>query len=103
GGGKGLGGEGEVGDDAEVAPPAPQRPEQIRVLLFAGHDEVAVGGDHITASEPVDGEAELAHQVTEPSPQGQAADPGVADDPAGGGQPEGLAFPIKMGVEATSL
>ena len=33
----------------KLATPAPQRPEQIGVLLFAGHDELAVGGDHITA------------------------------------------------------
>src|SRR5215213_757725 len=51
---KGLEFEGEVSDDAEVAAPTPQRPEELWVLLFAGHDEVAVGGDHITGTEPID-------------------------------------------------
>jgi hypothetical protein len=73
------------------------------VLQFAGDDELAVGGDHITAEEAVDGEAELAHQVTEPSAQGQATDPGMTDDSARGGQPECLALPVEMGVETTAL
>jgi hypothetical protein len=41
--------------------------------------------------------------VTDASAKGQAADPGVADDPAGGGQPQGLALLIKMGVETSAL
>jgi hypothetical protein len=35
--------------------------------------------------------------------QGQAADPGVADDPAGGGQPEGLALAVEMRIQATAF
>jgi hypothetical protein len=73
------------------------------VLLFARHEELAVGGDDITGAEPVDGEAELAHQVTEASAQGQATNAGVADDPAGGCHPERLALPVEMGVQATAL
>ncbi len=83
--------------------PAPQRPEQLGVLLFAGHDELPLGGDHITGAEAVDGEAELAHQVTEPSAQGEATDAGVADDSAGGGQRECQALPVEVGVQTTAL
>jgi hypothetical protein len=61
GGAEGPEFEGEVGDDAEVPTPAPQRPEELGVFLCAGHDEVPLGGDHITGAEAVDGEAELAH------------------------------------------
>src|SRR5262245_40634421 len=35
----------ELGDDAEVAAAAAQRPEQLRVAVRAGLYDVAVGGD----------------------------------------------------------
>ncbi len=37
----------EADDDAEIAAAAAQRPEEIAVFLFAGGDELAVGGDDI--------------------------------------------------------
>ena len=95
--------EGEVGHDAEVAPAAPQAPEQVGVLFLVGHHELAVGGDDVARAEGVDGEAELAHEVADAAAQRQAADAGVADEAAGGGQPEGLALPVEMGVEAAAL
>ena len=100
---EGLELEREVGDDAEVAAAAPQPPEQVGVLVLVGHHELAVGGDHVAGAEGVDGEAELAHEVADAAAQGQAADAGVADEAAGGGQPEGLGLPVEMGVEAAAL
>jgi len=38
----------------------------------------------------------VPHQVA--SAQGEATDPVVADDSAGGGQPECLALPVEIGV-----
>ena len=38
----------EGGDDAEVAPPTADGPEQVRVLLLAGRQRTAVGGNHST-------------------------------------------------------
>jgi hypothetical protein len=36
----------------------------------------------------------VPHHVSLASAQGEATDPGVADDSAGGGQPECLALPV---------
>ena len=44
----------------------------------------------------------VPHQVTVASAKGEATDPGVADDSAGGGQPECLALPVEIGVQATA-
>jgi hypothetical protein len=44
----------------------------------------------------------VPHQVTVASAQGEAKDPGVADDSAGGAQPECLALPVEIGVQATA-
>jgi hypothetical protein len=38
--------EAEPGDDAEVAAAAPQRPEQLGVLIVVGGADLTVGGDH---------------------------------------------------------
>jgi hypothetical protein len=84
-------------------PPPPQPPEQLRVLLCIGHQKLAVGGDQITTAEPVDGQPELAHEMTEASTECEAADSGVADDPAGGCQPEGLGLPVEMRIQASAF
>jgi hypothetical protein len=48
--------------DAEVAAAAAQGPEQVLVVLGAGHHDLAVGGDDLDGQQVVDGEAVLAHQ-----------------------------------------
>ena len=55
----------EGGDHPEVAAPAPNGPEQVRVLLLAGRKETSVGGDHAGGDEVVRGEAVLAPQVAD--------------------------------------
>jgi hypothetical protein len=50
----------ELGDDPEVPTPTPHPPEQVRVLLLARRDELALGGDHVDAQELIDREAVLA-------------------------------------------
>jgi hypothetical protein len=87
----------------KLPPPPRSPPEELGVLLFAGHDELAVGGDDIARAEAVDGQPELAHQMTEPPAQGQAANSGVADDPAGCGEPGGLALSVQMREQAAAL
>jgi hypothetical protein len=37
----------ELGDDPEVPSSASNAPEQVRVLLLAGCDELALGGDDV--------------------------------------------------------
>lgn len=72
-------GELERGHDAEVAPPAADRPEQVRVLVLAGGDDLAVGEDHlyrdqVVTCEPVDrGRPAVAASCRE------AADAGARD------------------------
>src|SRR5262245_29897468 len=93
----------ERGDDPEVAASAPETPEQVGVLLLARHHELAVGGDHVARAQVVDRQPELAHQVADAATQGQSGDAGVADDPAGDGEPEDLALAVDVVVEATSF
>ena len=80
----------EGGDDPEVAAAAAQRPEQLRVLLPAGHPDLSVGGDHVRGDQVVHSEAVAAVQVADPAAQGQPADPGGGHDPARGGQTVGV-------------
>ena len=72
----------EGGDDTEVAAPAPQRPEQIVVLLLAGDDDLAVGGDHLGRLQVVARQPVLAGQVPDAAAQREAGDPRRADDAA---------------------
>ena len=80
----------EGGDDPEVATAAPQRPEEIRVLLLAGGDEAAVGEDDVGLEQIVDRQAELAGEMADTAAEGDAADAGRGDDAARGRQPEGV-------------
>ena len=57
----------ERGDHAEIAAAAAHRPEEVRVLLDAGGDEVAVRQHDVHFEQVVDGEAALACEVAEPA------------------------------------
>jgi hypothetical protein len=81
--------EGEGGDDAEVAPAAAQRPEQVRVPVLVGRDQGAVGQHHVGGQQVVHGQAEAPGQVADAAAQGQPADAGGGDEAAGDGHPEG--------------
>jgi hypothetical protein len=91
------------GDDPEVAATAPQTPEQVGVLVVAGDDELAVGGDHVAGCQAVDGEPKPAHEVADPAAQGQPADAGVGDDAAGHGQAERLGLVVDLAPETATL
>ena len=82
--------------NAEVAAATAQTPEQVRFGVGVGVDEFAVGGDQIDRHQVVDGQAVLAHEVTEAAAQGQPADAGVADDTAGGSQTVGLSGAVEL-------
>ena len=61
-------------------PPPPRSPQNSSGSCAASTlPELAVGGDQVDATQVVDGQAVLAHQVAEAAAEGQAADPGVAD------------------------
>jgi len=57
--------------DAEVAATSSQGPEQVGVLLFARHDEPAVGGHHVGREQVVHRQAQASRQVADPAAQGQ--------------------------------
>ena len=90
-------------DDAEIAAAAPERPEQVRMLVGAGGDERAVGGDDVGREQVVAGEAVLAHQPAEAAAQRQPADAGVGDGPAGRGEAERLGLAVEFAPEQAAL
>src|SRR5215204_2333615 len=70
----------EGGNHAEVAAPAADGPEKVRVLLLAGPQQTPVGGDHLHGEEVVGGEAVLAPQVTHAAVEREPGDAGLGDD-----------------------
>ncbi|MDM0085129.1 hypothetical protein QTI17_31540 [Variovorax sp. J31P179] len=52
----------ERGHHAEVAAATADSPEQIGVLLLAGAQELAFGGDHVGRDQAVDAQAEVPAQ-----------------------------------------
>ena len=62
----------ELGHDAEVAPAAAQRPEQLGLRGLRGSHHGAVGEDDLGRDEVVEGQAVQAYQVADPAAQGQA-------------------------------
>src|SRR5438874_982462 len=77
-------------DDPEVSATAAQSPEQILVLLIAGHDNLPVGGDDLGRDEVVARQPVLARQVADAATKRQPRDAGRPDDPTGGGQAVGV-------------
>src|SRR5205823_4466387 len=73
----------EAGGDAEVAATATQAPEQIGILGGARVQDLAVGGDQLDREQVVDGEAELAHQVSHAAAEREPRDAGMRYVPAG--------------------
>ena len=61
--------------DAEVAPPSPNAPEEVWVLLVTDRHEVAVSRDQIDGEEVITGQPVLSHQPAESAAEGQPANP----------------------------
>ena len=76
-----VGAELERRDDAEIAAPTAQRPEQVGVLVGARVYLRAVGEDHVGPEQAVDREAEAPRQVADAAAERQPADAGRRDDP----------------------
>ena len=92
----------EGGDDAEVAAPSPDGPEQVRVAVRARRDEAAVGQDDVGSQQVVDGQAVAARQVPQPTAEGQTADAGGRDDAARGRQAEGVGGVVDVAPRAAT-
>ena len=72
----------ERGDDAEVPAAAPERPEQVGVLVGARADAFAAREHDVRLEQVVDRESVLAAEVADAAAEREAADSGGRDDPA---------------------
>src|SRR4029453_9926985 len=93
----------ERADDAKVPAAAPQRPEQVGVVVGRRPHDVALGGDYLGLHEVVDGEPVLAHEPADATTQADAADAGVAHDAACGSQPVGPFLVVDISPQGTTL
>src|SRR3954468_9497882 len=64
----------DPGDDAEIAAAAPNRPEEIRLVLRVHLPNPPVGGDHLCREHRIDRHPELAREISDPAPEGDAPD-----------------------------
>jgi hypothetical protein len=71
----------ELGDHPEVPAPAPDRPEQVGVLVLRRAQDPPVSDDDLGRDEVVDRQAGLPGQPPHAAAQGEPADTRVADDP----------------------
>ena len=89
----------ERGGDPEVPAAAPQRPEQIGMLPLVHAQVLTVGGDQIDRLQVVARQAVDAREPADAAAEGEAADAGVRDRPAGRGQTERLRLPVDVGPQ----
>ena len=82
--------------DAEVPAATVQRPEQVGVLVGAGGDLAAVGGDEVDRDQAVAAESERPFEPSRAAAQRQAGDARGRHAPAGGRQPVLLGCPIEL-------
>jgi hypothetical protein len=76
----------ELGDHAEVAAAAAQRPVQVGMRMPAGPDHVARGRHHLERDDVVAGQPVLPGEPAHPAAERQATDAGVRDVARRGGQ-----------------
>ena len=103
GGADGMQCEPERADDAEVSAAAPQRPEQVGVVVGRRLHDVAIGGDHLGFHEIVDGEPAFAHEPANAPAEAEASDAGVAHDAARGGQTVCLCLVVDVAPQGAAL
>ena len=60
----------EAGGDAEVPAAAPDRPEEVRLVVGVDSMELPVGGDDVGRQEAVDRQPVLADEVADPTAEG---------------------------------
>src|SRR5438128_940436 len=92
----------EACDDAEIATPAAQRPEEIRMPVFVRGDEAAVGKDDVRLDEVVDRQPERASHVPDAAAEREPAHAGRGDDPEGRCEPERLRGMVDLPEQCSS-
>ena len=73
----------EAGGDPEVSAAAAKGPEEIGLLLLAGPQDLAVGGDELDGPQIIERQAVLAHQPAQPAAEGEPGDARGGDHAAG--------------------
>ena len=92
----------ELGDDAEVATAAAERPEELGILCLARRDDGPVGGDDGRCKQIVEREPERRAQMPETPAERQAGDARVAEGPAGRRETVNLTRRIEVVPERTA-
>src|SRR6185437_1302320 len=93
----------EAGDDAQAAAAAPQSPEQVRMFFRARPNEPAISENDRGCPQVVDGQSEPAHQPASTATEGESADSGARDEPAGRCEPAARRRDIDIVPKRTSL
>jgi hypothetical protein len=86
-----------------LAAAAAQAPEQVAVFGLARLNEVALGADQVGGKEVVDRQPVLSMKPADSAAERQAGDTGVADEAAGGGEPERLGLAVELAPEDACL
>src|SRR5215475_6580246 len=71
----------ELCDDAKIATPASNSPEQVRVLIGAGAQHLSVCRNHLSSDQIVDCHSVFARKPTEATTQSQTCYSGCRIDP----------------------
>jgi hypothetical protein len=82
----------EGGDDAEVASPAADGPEEVGILVRAGAYLLAARENDVGFEQVVDRKPAFAGQMAEAAAQGEATHPRRGDDPTRRREPVLAAF-----------
>ena len=90
-------------DDAEVAAAAAQRPEQLRVLVLADVQVLAVRGDDVGPDEVVAGQPAPTDQPADPAAEREAGDARRGHEATGDRQPERLRLGVDVPPDASGL
>ncbi len=93
----------ELGDDAEVAAAAAQRPVEVGVLVGAGAHAAAVGEHDAGRDEVVDGHPVAAALVGDPAAEREAGDAGLRHHAAGRREAEGRRHAVDVGPGRAAL
>ena len=93
----------ERGHDAEVAAAAADRPEEVRVLVGARPQQLAVGGDDVGGEQVVAGQAVLAVEPADAATSVRPAMPVDRDCPERSRQTERLRGAVEVGQQQSRL
>ena len=89
--------------DPEVGAGSAEAPEEVGVLLVAGPDMPAVGGDELDREQVVDRETVLALQPPHAAAEREAGDARVGDDADRADEPDRLRLAVELAEERAAV